>query len=868
MELILTHSNTDFDALASLFAASRLFPDAWPVLPQRLNQNLREFLSLYGAVFPFVEEEEELPDEPVDRVILVDTQQLPALPSPPGPFPPQVEILDHHPLNRALEENERFSGAEVGATVTLLLPRLIERGEKLSPLEATLLLLGIYEDTGSLSYSGTTPDDLRCAAWLLEHGANLNVLNQFLNLPLTEEQLEVYHQLVSTATVHEMQGWPVLVAHAEQDGYVEEISTLAHRLVDLYDPAALFLIVQLGGTVQLVARGDGEAVHVGEVMEHFGGGGHAQAAAAFLPGRKGDQVRAELLQVLADAIRSMRTADEIMSTRLHTVSPTATLAEAAEVMTRYGHGSLPIVDGQGRLAGLFTRRDLDRALHHGLEDAPVATYMWKGPVTVPPDMPVEKVRRTMMDHDVGRLPVVDEGGQLVGIITRTDLLRLWPEAPLEEEGPDDWSLRLEQALPESVVALLRQAGRVAEENEFCLYVVGGFVRDLFLGLPNLDLDLVVEGDAIALARELAQQRGGRVRSHGRFGTAKWILEGVEGEALPPHLDFVTARTEFYEEPTALPTVEFSSLRHDLYRRDFTINTLAIGLTEPNYGRLFDFYGGKRDLERRLIRVLHNLSFIEDPTRILRAVRLEQRLDFTIEPRTLQLLRDALQQRLLERTTGERIRHELLLILREEEPEGALARLGELHVLERLSPRLTWDNWLSQRFSQVPELIPSKGRPTVYLALLCYRLPAHEVEEMIARYRFRSGSTRTLREVLRLRQEVAPLLRQDALARSQIYRLLQPFSRQSLHVLYLAEEDTSVRQAIDLYMDELRSVRTVLRGDDLKEVGLVPGPLYKDILDRLLDARLDGRVHSREEEAALLKEMLSVEGLSQMLEPSS
>jgi len=858
MELILTHSNADFDALASLLAAAYLFPGALPVLPQRLNRNVRDFLALYRGTISF-RRVEELPREPVTRLILVDTQQIPALPIPLGPFSFPVEILDHHPLSRPLEENERYTGGNVGATVTLLGIRLMERGKVLSLLEATLLLLGIYEDTGSLSYPGTTPEDLRCAAWLLDQGASLHILNEFLNRPLREDQLRVYNQLVNTSQVYEIHGWPVVVAWAESEGYVEEISTLAHRLMDLYDPAALFLVVQMGGMVQVVARSDGEAVSAGEVMARFGGGGHAHAAAAFLPGRKAAEVREELRRVLEELVTPMRTAGEIMTTRLHTISPETTLAEAGEVMARYGHGSLPVVDRQGHLLGLLTRRDLDRALRHGLDSAPVSIYMWKGPVTIPPDMPAEKVRQTMVEHDVGRLLVVDEERRLLGLISRTDLLKLWPEVRPREEGlPGDWASRLQERLPAPLWELLRQAGQVAEEVGFSLYLVGGFVRDLLLGLPNLDLDLVVEGDAITLARELARRRGGRVRSHRRFGTAKWILEGM-GPDLPPHLDFVTARTEFYEQPTALPTVEFSSLRHDLYRRDFTINTLAIGLSGGHYGRLFDFYGGKRDLERKLVRVLHNLSFIEDPTRILRAVRLEQRLGFSIEPRTMLLLHDAAHQGLLERTTGERIRHELGLILEEEEPEKALARLHELDLLGRLFPHRTWKASLAERFREVRERFPPTERPPLYLALLVYDLSAGEIEALIARYHFRARVSQTLREVRQLREEVLPILRSEQ-PPSRIYRLLHPFSTAALNAVRIAEKDDDrVVQAVEAYLERLRFVRPALSGNDLRARGLPPGPLYKEILGALLEARLDGRVHSRAEEEALVEEHLARSG---------
>ena len=288
---------------------------------------------------------------------------------------------------------------------------------------------------------------------------------------------------------------------------------------------------------------------------------------------------------------------------------------------------------------------------------------------------------------------------------------------------------------------------MASALSFPLYAVGGFVRDLLLGQPNFDVDLVVEGDAIRLAQALAQRFGGRVRSHRRFGTAKWILpesltltndDGTTyaGSELPESLDFVTARTEFYEHPTALPTVERSSIKQDLHRRDFTINTLAVRLTPDHWGELLDFYGGRKDLADGMIRVLHSLSFVEDPTRILRAARFEQRFAFRIEPRTEELIAGALD--LLDRVSAERVRHELELILAEAEPERALCRLGELNVLARLHPQLRCDAWFRAKASELRAALGQVSHPhnqspaamtltpaaapRLHLALLTYPLP--------------------------------------------------------------------------------------------------------------------------------------------------
>ena len=281
-----------------------------------------------------------------------------------------------------------------------------------------------------------------------------------------------------------------------------------------------------------------------------------------------------------------------MSRGVHTLSPEMLLAEAALLMQRWGHEGFPVAR-DGKLLGMLTRREVDRAMQHRLGNTPVRSYMRKGDFAVTPDDSVARVRHLMMEHDLGQIPVIDENERLTGIVTRTDVIRLMV-APRETARPP-LADRMRAALPPDVLGLLEQASQTAGEMGFTLYLVGGLVRDLLLGIPNLDLDLVVEGDAIALAQRLAASVGGTVRKHSRFGTAKWHVpppaaagEGVTATGAALVLDFVTARTEFYEHPEALPTVEASSLRQDLYRRDFTINTMALRLDEQHFGQLVDF----------------------------------------------------------------------------------------------------------------------------------------------------------------------------------------------------------------------------------------------------------------------------------------
>ena len=617
LTVILTHEHTDFDALAAMLAAAKLYPQALAILPRRMNRNLIEFLALYGEDLPFISLD-DLPRQRVDHAILVDTQTV--QPVRGMHLGTTGYVMDHHPLMRELPQGWLFWGEEVGATTTLLVEKLAEQEQEIDPAEATLLMLGIYEDTGALSFESSTPRDLRAAAWLLEHGANLLVVDRFLHHPLTDEQRLLYQELADNSHLHQCHGYSVILATATVAEPVAEISTLAHKLRDLYEPDALFMLVAMDGGIQLVARSTSEAIDVGKIAAAFGGGGHARAAAALIRDGSLPAIYDALVYLLDSRVRPPQTVAQIMSYGApQTLRPTDTMAEAASRMRRYGFEGFPVLEND-HIVGMLTRREIDRALHHGLDRHLVSRYMHSGEVYVTPGDSVETLRHVMTDHDWGQVPVIDTAtGKLVGIVTRTDLIKLWA-APRATQ-PTRLEQQMAAGVPAPLLQWLQQAGSVAQEMGFHLYAVGGFVRDVLLGLPNFDIDLVVEGDAVGLAQRVCERLGGRVRSHQRFGTAKWLvpqsLRASGHGSLPDSLDFVTARTEFYEHPTALPTVEASSIKQDLHRRDFTINTLAVRLEPDRWAELLDFYGGQRDLEKGLIRVLHNLSFVEDPTRISR-----------------------------------------------------------------------------------------------------------------------------------------------------------------------------------------------------------------------------------------------------------
>jgi len=526
-------------------------------------------------------------------------------------------------------------------------------------------------------------------------------------------------------------------------------------------------------------------------------------------------------------------------------------------------------------------------------------------VFVTPDDPVEKLEQLMIEHSWGQVPVVEDG-QVTGVVTRTDLIKLWAKPPSTPRRTQV-AAKLEAALPAPLLALIRDIAATAHEMGLSVYFVGGIVRDLLLGFPIFDVDLVVEGDAIALAKQLAHERGGRVKSHARFGTAKWLITNVEGRVpndeelalseakgrttndelpdadgagqsdiqhptsdirgIPASIDFVTARTEFYSYPSALPQVERSSIKQDLHRRDFTINTLAICLDPERFGELLDFYGGEQDLHDGVIRVLHSLSFVEDPTRMLRAVRFEQRLNFSIEPRTLDLMAHALD--LLDRVSGDRIRHELAALFQEVQPEVALCRLRQLHVLPQIYVGLTCDDWLKGKYALVREAFTDEKWPVpkhdgvalrtfAYLALLCYRLDATGLEAVITRLRVPSVQADDMRQAHALKTFMPELARRQK--PSALARLLKDYGDAALFVTWAASDSKLAARQIQRYVCSLRDMRPELDGKYLRSSGMQPGPEMGRVLDALRDALLDGEIKTRAEQEAFVKAKLSVEHL--------
>ncbi|MEA1872146.1 MAG: hypothetical protein U9M91_01970 [Chloroflexota bacterium] len=406
--------------------------------------------------------------------------------------------------------------------------------------------------------------------------------------------------------------------------------------------------------------------------------------------------------------------------------------------------------------------------------------------------------------------------------------------------------QIEQYLPRQLLELVNDiSGQAAERGEK-VYLVGGIVRDLLLGYPNFDLDLVVEGDAVKLAQKVAETSQAKLLAHRRFGTAKLRYENFT-------LDLATARKETYARPGALPAVTPGTLKDDLVRRDFSINAMAVSLASNDYGELVDPYHGRSDLEHRLIRILHPGSFSDDATRILRGVCYEQRFGFEFEAQTARLIKRDIP--MLDTISGDRIRHELEHIFEENRPELVIKRLGELGVLHRINPSLKGDGWIAEKFDRARRLKKPAQLPSLYFCLLIYSFSERDIEQFLARLNIPAKLSRAMRDTLRLKARL-PLLDKSSLKPSEIYYLLREYEPVAIQANAIAsdeKEDTPsliVHHHLQLFLTKLRYVRTSLDGEELKRLGISAGPEMGKVLQILHKAKLDGEVRTKADERKL------------------
>ena len=877
LTLITTHINADFDAVGSMLAAHKLYPGSLVVFPGFHEKSMKNFIvSSMAYLFNMVEFSTIDPDR-VGRLVIVDTKQ----PSRIGELEvllhrPEIEIhvYDHHPgLGSDIPADFEIS-RRTGANATMLVELLREREIDISPDEATIICLGIFEDTGSFTYPSTTTADFTAAAFLRDKGANLTTISDLISKEMDPQQIALLNDLLRNADHYNINGFDVVLSVVSCDDYVPDMAFLAQKMLRIENLNALFAIVMMKNKIYIAARSRTPEINVGAAVRELGGGGHSFAAAATIRDMTLTQTEHRLIQILENQLKSVLTAKDLMSSPPIMAEPDITCKKARQTLTRYNVNALLVVkqDDHGlvkhQLLGFISRQVIEKALYHDLDDVPISEYMTSEFASVAPDAGIGEIQDKIIGNQQRILPVAKDGF-ITGVITRTDLLNSLIRDARDKRPQKEQSLLttdhprtrkvlgfMKERLPDAILEMLRDIGIVAEEMGFTAFVVGGFVRDLFLYRQNEDIDIVIEGNGIAFAGAFAGKKGARINAYAKFGTAVIIFpDGFK-------IDVASARMEYYKSPAALPTVEMSSIKLDLFRRDFTINTLAICLNASRFGQLNDYFGGRRDLKEGVVRILHNLSFVEDPTRAFRAVRFEQRFGFTIGKLTTRLIENAVRMDFFKQLSGRRVFSELTHILKEDNPISALSRLQEFNLLKVVDPSITLDkkrkDWLiaARNVLSWYDLLyieTNYMKWSVYFLILIRHTDRDAVEKICSRFEIAPRYRKIfITERFRAEDTLHYMERHLPMKNSDIYRHLKEFRTEVLLYMMAVARHEKTKKAISHFVTDLQYVQVSVTGNDIKQLGIEPSPLYGEIFRALLAEKMDGRLHTHDDEIEFIK----------------
>jgi tRNA nucleotidyltransferase (CCA-adding enzyme) len=863
VDLIVTHNNADFDGFSSLVAAKKLYPKARLLMPGSQERAVREILSLVKDKIS-VERERTCNLNDVDRLIIVDTRQksrigIAAKLLEKGSV--KVHIYDHHPRTPHDIKGDEDNFMEVGATVSMIVDRLRKKKNmKLTSLEATIMLLGIYEETGSLTYRTTTKLDVDMVSYLLSRGANLSAISSYLNRKLTEEELTFLTSLIASTEIININGINVAISRGVIKRFIGELGTIVRKLQNVENFPVLFVFFKTEKYIRIIARSRVKEVDVNKILKFFGGGGHRSAASAKIEAEEIKTFEKKLKGILKSNIKSRIFARDIMNSPVRIIRADKKIIDAKKALIKLHLKGMPVMDGT-KLIGMITVRDIKKAMKHNYDRASVKGYMSGSVITVKPDTPLHAVQKIMFENGVGRLPVL-KGKRLVGIITRTDVLKsvhrdIFKKRASSKRKQNHFNIstKMKKVLPKKILSILHTIGTGADKDGCRAFVVGGFVRDILLGVENFDIDIVIEGDAISFGRKLARSLKGSFVAYEKFGTSTVVMKKFK-------IDFATARKESYEKPAALPTVQFSSLKDDLQRRDFTINAMAVSLNKASFGRLIDFFGGEKDLEHGIIKVLHDASFIDDPTRIFRAVRFEQRFGFRIDKYTRHLIKTAIREGMFLKTQVHRIRDELILILKEAEPVKAILRMKELHELRFIHKKIVVSNKTKRLFGRIKAAFRWYDKASfkkgdidlglIYLMALLENLDFNETKAICDKFAFRRSTRIKLLSCKKALKNALKGLSSRRIRPSEVYSILEPLSFEEILFIKAHAGKERVSSRIRDFFAISSGVRIKIGGRDLKKLGLKPGPLYTKLLRNVLHKKIDGELKTKRKELDFVK----------------
>ncbi|NOZ13390.1 MAG: CBS domain-containing protein [Acidobacteria bacterium] len=862
MFVITSHVNLDFDGFAAAELLTLYYRDSVLVFPGSKEKKLREFLENTKLDLKRDISLSELAEIPaISGMVIADTsskRRIGRLSSLFSQLPLESTIVfDHHAFPTDKLDAGQYFHREIGATTSIIVHFLKEKKVSIPPDYATIGLMGIYEDTDFLSFPATTPADADAVSWLLHCGANLNTVTLALKHPLSERQIRLFNRLVPLIERSHLKGRTFAIVQLITDRFEPDISAVTHRLMELEDLRLFFCVLQMENKTYLIARNLYEDVNLKELFARFEGGGHKNIFTAIFKNKTVLEVRLELDKVLESLPPFVR-AKDIARPPVAVAAWDDPLGSVLRTMNQLRVNSLPVRDEKGEITGVVTRQDVDYALLHEFEQLPVSHVTQFDVAVVNPDDDIELVRDMLIEKNA-KMAFLKENGKVTGIITRTAAFRNAVQLNETRARQVSYAERLRRILPEKILSILSKAGEIADDRGIRLYIVGGFVRDLLLRKPNEDLDFVVNAEGIEFAKSLASELGARVVPHEKFHTAVLIADNGS------RIDVATSRFEVYSRPGALPDVTSANIFHDLYRRDFTINAMAIRLNRDSFGELVDYFGGRRDLKEGIIRVLHSLSFIDDPTRMIRAVRFKHRLKFKIGKGTLSLMKSAASMDIVEKVSGHRFLKEIRSLFTTRNASLVLEDLEKIGGLRFFHKDLKLDPFVRNLAANVDSVVAWHRllfREQIedwllYLFALLIRATSEQKQKISQRLSL--GKRRT-RQILRFKGCVRGLeiffARKGTHLPSEMVEVLGSLEPEILLFALAYFEDEMIKRSISHFITSLKDFPFHVSGKDLISRGMAPGPEIKEMLDSVYKMAINRDIRERSGQLELLEKILN------------
>ncbi|BAL81116.1 CBS domain-containing protein [Caldisericum exile] len=853
---ILTHAGADFDAIASAFAASKLYPGSVVIHPGSTDINAQKIIALFSDVLNF-KKMRDLPKdffENISRIVIVDTRLKNRIGNGVELLQnknAQIVVIDHHPGETDIE-NAIVVGKNVGANTTILVNLLMLKKVRLTPIEATILALGIYEDTGSLSFPSVTSDDFRALEFLFSFGVDMKLVHRFTSPFLQEGQISLLRTFLEKLKEYNINGHKVGITHASLEKYVPGVSILAHKILEMIDLDVIFVLVKIGETVHIIGRSVHESFSLTEIADTFNGGGHPTAVSGTVKGEPIEIVVNKILEAVNLANFYSLKARDIMSSPVKTISSNATIKEALEIMVKMGFSGLP-VEENGEIIGIIEKKNVEKAYLFGKKNSSVKQFFSPKIVMVKAFDNLREIEDKMVNEDVGRV-LVEHNGHIIGIISRSDLLKAYKFEDMMKEIPRNVTTTqlpdkkyiskvIENATSKQIFKLLKEFGKIASELNLEIYLVGGAVRDALLGKKIVDFDFVTN-DAISFGKRLKEKFNGTIEIFEETQTVHFVFNGM-------NFDFVTARREYYVDNSLVPVIEKATLKEDLARRDFTINAMAVDIREKNFGILYDYFNGYEDLLKGIIRVLKPLSFIEDPSRIFRAIKYMVELKFKFSRESEILLKKAVEIGALFSSKSQRVQEELKELIAKDEIDQVIqffTNYGILKEIFRINgiPKAT----VSAIKSFYKTEKDTTKRIHAFLFLI-YLSKCHINEEEVNKiFGIRKHEILKIKEAIEVFKNIKESFSKEDLP--SIVIKLNNLDLTYVHAYYYKTKG-EVKKFFKDYLEKLRFIKNELRGSDLKELGLKEGPQYRKIFDILTSLKLKGEIKDKNDEIKYLLE---------------